>query len=369
MANTTVNAPARRGGWAINFRQLINILFGVFAAIAVFLLFNAVIGGQCDARCVVGTLNQTIRYAAPIALAAYCGLMCERAAVINIGIEGMMLMAAMVGYGVNVYAFTWMKQMGMDAASAGDLSRVVALLLAVASSGLLALLHGVVSIKFKADQIISGTVINILALGLTGYFYRQYLAQNIPPGPGTFPPFDIPLVSQIPVLGPILFQGQKPIVYLMLLVTVLIHYVLFFTPWGLRTRAVGENPRAADTLGINVYRVRYINVLLGGLLAGFGGAWFTLEAVDVFNPMMTNGLGFIGLAAMIFGNWTPFGALAGALIFGLGNTITTTVSIFRPDIPSQLPQMLPYLLTMVVLAGFVGRATPPAADGQPYEKQ
>jgi simple sugar transport system permease protein len=369
MADTTVKAPARRRWFSLSFRQLINLLFAVFGAVAVFGVFNAVIGGKCDSNCLVGTLNQTVRYAAPIALAAYCGLMCERAAVINIGIEGMMLMAAMVGYGVNVYAFTWMKQSGMDAATAGELSRWASLVLAVVSSGLLALLHAIVSIRFKADQIISGTVINILSLGLTGYFYRQYLAQNIPAGPGTFPPFDIPLLKQIPLFGAVLFEGQKPIVYMMLIATVLIHYVLFNTPWGLRTRAVGENPRAADTLGINVYRVRYINVIIGGLLAGLGGAWFTLEAVDVFNPQMTNGLGFIGLAAMIFGNWTAFGALAGALIFGLGNTITTTVSIFRPDIPSQLPQMLPYLLTIFVLAGFVGRATPPAADGQPYEKQ
>jgi len=369
MANTTLSAAPRRRGLVIGYRQLINLAFVAIAAIAAFLVFNAIIGGKCDSKCVVDTMNQAVRYAAPIALAAYCGLMCERAAVINIGIEGMMLMASMVGYGVNVYAFTALKQGGMDVATAGDVSRLLALILAVISSGLLALLHAVVSIRFKADQIISGTVINILSLGLTGYFYRQYLAQNIPPGPGTFPPFDIPLLSQIPVLGAILFAGQKPIVYLMLIVTLLIHYVLFFTPWGLRTRAVGENPRAADTLGINVFRVRYTNVLLGGLLAGFGGAWFTLEAVDVFNPQMTNGLGFIGLAAMIFGNWTPFGALAGALIFGLGNTITTTVSIFRPDIPSQIPQMLPYVLTILVLTGFVGRAIPPAADGQPYEKQ
>jgi simple sugar transport system permease protein len=369
MANTTARATPKRRGLTVNYRQLINLAFAIIAAFAVFLIFNAIIGGQCDSKCVVDTMNQAVRYAAPIALAAYCGLMCERAAVINIGIEGMMLMASMVGYGVNVYAFTALKQSGMDAATAGDVSRLLALVLAIISSGLLALLHAVVSIRFKADQIISGTVINILSLGLTGYFYRQYLAQNIPPGPGTFPPFDIPLLSQIPILGAIFFAGQKPIVYVMLIVTMLIHYILFFTPWGLRTRAVGENPRAADTLGINVFRVRYINVLLGGLLAGFGGAWFTLEAVDVFNPQMTNGLGFIGLAAMIFGNWTPFGSLAGALIFGLGNTITTTVSIFRPDIPSQIPQMLPYFLTILVLTGFVGRAIPPAADGQPYEKQ
>ncbi len=369
MANTTAGSVAKRRGWSLNYRQIVTILFGVFGALAIFELFNAVIGGQCDSNCFVGTFNQTIRYAAPIALAAYCGIMCERAAVINIGIEGMMLMAAMVGYGVNVYAFTWLKDVGMDPTAAGNLSRLIALGLALVSSGLLALLHAVVSIRFKADQIISGTVINILSVGLTGYIYRQYLAQNIPAGPGTFPPFDIPLLSQIPFFGAVLFQGQKPIVYFMLAVTVLIHYVLFYTPWGLRTRAVGENPRAADTLGIDVHRVRYINVLVGGLLAGFGGAWFTLEAVDVFNPQMTNGLGFIGLAAMIFGNWSAFGALIGAIIFGLGNSITTTLSIFRPDIPSQIPQMLPYLLTIFVLAGFVGRATPPAADGQPYDKQ
>jgi simple sugar transport system permease protein len=364
-----MGAAPKRGGLGINYRQLVNLGFGIFAAILIYIVFNAIIGGKCDSNCVVDMLNQTIRYAAPVALAAYCGLMCERAAVINIGIEGMMLMGAMVAYGSNVYIFTWLKAGGMDAVTAGALSRWLALALAVLLSGVLALLHGVVSIRFKTDQIISGTVINILALGITGFFYRQYLAQNIPPGPGTFPPFDIPLLSQIPIIGAIIFSGQKPIVYFMMFVTVFIHYVLFYTPWGLRTRAVGENPRAADTLGINVFRVRYINVLMAGFLAGFGGAWFTLEAVDVFNPMMTNGLGFIGLAAMIFGNWSPFGALAGALIFGLGNTITTTLSFNRPDIPSQFPQMLPYLLTILVLTGFVGRATPPAADGQPYEKQ
>jgi ABC-type uncharacterized transport system permease subunit len=369
MANTITNTAPKRGGLAISSRQLITPIFIGVAIIAAFLLFNAIIGGKCDSDCVIGSLNQAIRYAAPIALAAYCGLMCERAAVINIGIEGMMLTAAMVAYGVNVYAFTALKEGGMDAAAAGEVSRTVAMGLAVISAVLLSWLHAITSIRFKADQIISGTVINILALGLTGYLYRQYLAQNIPVGPGTFPPFDIPLLSQIPVVGAILFQGQKPIVYFMLVITVVIHYVMFYTPWGLRTRAVGENPRAADTLGINVIRTRYINVLLGGVLAGFGGAWFTLEAVDVFNPQMTNGLGFIGLAAMIFGNWTPFGALVGALIFGIGNTVTTTISIFRPDIPSQFPNMLPYILTILVLTGFVGRATPPAADGKPYEKQ
>jgi general nucleoside transport system permease protein len=359
----------KRSRLRINSRQLISALFVAFAVIASYTLFDAIIGGRCGYDCVIGTLAQTVRVAAPIALAAYCGLMCERAAVINIGIEGMMLMAAMVAYAANLFVFIQLKSAGMEPASAGEIARTVALFAAVISSGLLALLHAVVSIRFRADQIISGTVINILAIGVTGYFYRQFLAQDIPAGPGTFPTFDIPLLSKIPIIGQIFFTAQKPIVYLMLLLTAIIHFTLFYTPWGLRTRAVGENPRAADTLGINVFRVRYINVLIGGLIAGLGGAWFTLEAVDVFNPLMTNGLGFIGLAAMIFGNWTPLGALVGALIFGLGNSLNSILSFSRPDIPSQFPQMLPYLLTMIVLTGVVGRATPPAADGQPYEKQ
>ena len=350
-----------RGTWWIT---AIFVAVGLFA---VWLLLNLIIGGQCDATCVVNTLAQTLRVATPIALAAFCGVMCERSGVVDIGIEGKMLMAAMVAYAVNVFVYQSLKNT-MDAATAGSVSRWIALGAAVVSALILQALHSVVSIKFRADQIISGTVINILALGITGYLYRQFLAENIPAGPGTFPIYNVPVLSQIPVIGPILFQ-QQPITYMMLILVFVIHYVLFYTPWGLRTRAVGEHPRAADTLGINVFRMRYADVLVGGLIAGLAGAWFTLEAVDVFNPGMTNGLGFIGLAAMIFGKWTPFGALGGALIFGLGTSITATISIFRPDIPSQFPQMLPYILTMVVLTGVVGRAVPPAADGKPYEKQ
>jgi simple sugar transport system permease protein len=307
------------------------------------------------------------RLATPIALAAFCGVMCERAGVVDIGIEGKLLMGAMVGYAVNLFAFQALKDsMGVEAA--GNLSRWLAVLAGILSSVILAALHAVVSIDFKVNQIISGTVVNILALGVTGYFYRQFLAENVPPGPGTFPIYSIPVLSQIPFVGPILFQ-QKPLTFIMFILVFVIQYVLFFTPWGLRTRAVGEHPRAADTLGINVFRTRYINVILGGVIAGLGGVWFTLEAVDVFNPGMTNGLGFIGLAAMLFGKWSPFGALLGALIFGLGNSVTSTISIFRPDIPSQIPQMLPYLLTIIVVTGVVGRAVPPAADGEAYEKQ
>ena len=365
MTAATTRRPAAR----FTFRQVITALVTLMGAFFAYLLFNALIAGQCDARCVLGILNQTVRAATPIALAAYCGVICERSGIINIGIEGMMLMGAMVGYLVDIYAFVSLKDAGLDPVTAGSYARIAGLVCAVLSGALLSLLHAIVSIRFKSNQIISGTVINILAVGLTGYVYRQYLAENVPTGPGTFPPFSIPLLSDIPALGAIFFTDQKPIVYLMLLMTVLLHLVLFQTQWGLRTRAVGEHPRAADTLGINVIRTRYINTIVGGLIAGMAGAWFTLEAVDVFNPLMTNGLGFIGLAAMIFGNWSPLGAFAGALIFGLGSSVQATISIFRPDIPSQFPQMLPYILTMIVLTGVVGRATAPAADGEPYEKQ
>lgn len=345
----------------------VTALLGLFGLVAIWFLLNLVIGGKCEEKCAIDTLAQTLREATPIAFAALCGLMCERSGVINIGIEGMMLMSAMVGYAVNVFAFQVFKDyVGAD--TAGTLSRLLAVLLGVLATVILAWLHAVVSIRFKVDQVISGTVINILAIGVTGYIYRQFLAQNIPPGPGTFPLISIPVLSQIPFIGPILFV-QKPLTYLMLLSVLFIHYMLFYTPWGLRTRAIGEHPRAADTLGVNVNRMRYANVMWGGVLAGLGGLWFTLEAVDVFNPLMTNGLGFIGLAAMIFGKWTPIGSVVGAIIFGLGSSVTATVSIFRPDIPSQFPQMLPYILTIIILTGVVGRATAPAASGKPYEKQ
>ncbi len=345
----------------------LTVLLSLFGLTAIWFLLNLVIAGQCDQKCVTDTLTQTLRVATPIVFAALCGLMCERSGVINIGIEGIMLLAAMMGYAVNLFAFQWLQGM-VGVETAGALSRLLAVLLGVLAAVALAWLHATISIRFKVDQVISGTVINILSIGITGYIYRQFLSENLPPGPGTFPLVSIPFLSDIPFIGPVLF-AQKPLTYLMILAVFFIHYMLFHTPWGLRTRAIGEHPRAADTLGVDVIRMRYINVMWGGALAGLGGLWFTLEAVDVFNPLMTNGLGFIGLAAMIFGKWTALGSLVGALIFGLGSSVTATVSIFRPDIPSQFPQMLPYILTIIALTGAVGRATAPAASGQPYEKQ
>lgn len=300
-----------------------------------------------------GILAAALRMATPIALAAYAGVLSERAGVVNIAIEGMMLMAAMVGDLVMLYTGSiW----------AGVVAGVLA-------AGVLALLHAVLSIKFMTDQIISGTAINILAGGITGVAYLRYLAQpaRARPLPSTLQPIEIPLLKDIPFLGEVFFKN-RPIVYLMLILTFVIWYALFRTPWGLRVRAVGEHPKAADTMGINVFKMRYISVFLSGLVAGLGGVWFSLEQVGHFDMQMTGGKGFIGLAAMIFGRWNPIGALGAALLFGLPEALQINIAMFLPNIPYQFMSMIPYILTIIVLTGVVGRAVAPAADGQPYEK-
>jgi simple sugar transport system permease protein len=184
---------------------------------------------------------------------------------------------------------------------------------------------------------------------------------------GTFPALAIPGLSKIPFLGPIFFDNNL-IVYLTIVLVALLHILLFYTAWGLRTRAVGEHPKAADTLGVNVYLIRYVNVILGGMIAGVGGAYFTIGSVGRFDEIMTAGKGFIGLAAMIFGKWTPIGAYTSSLIFGFADSLQVKLQILRVPIPSEFLLMAPYIVTMIVLTGVVGRAIPPAADGQPYEK-
>ncbi|HNC08885.1 MAG TPA: ABC transporter permease, partial [Anaerolineales bacterium] len=184
---------------------------------------------------------------------------------------------------------------------------------------------------------------------------------------GTFPIISIPALSKIPVLGPVLFENNL-IVYLAILLVITLHIVLYYTPWGLRTRAVGEHPKAADTLGINVYLTRYVNVIAGGVIAGLGGAYFTIGSVGRFDEIMTSGKGFIGLAAMIFGKWTPIGAYTSSLIFGFADSLQVKLQILRVPIPSEFLLMAPYIVTMIILTGVVGRAIPPAADGQPYDK-
>lgn len=305
----------------------------------------------------IGILTASLQLATPILLGALSGILCERAGVVNIAIEGMMLMAAFTSVIVaNMTGSIWL-----------------GLLAALLSGALLAAWHGFLSIHLKVNQIISGTVINIFATGLTSFLNQRVLQvyQELN-REQTFPVISnvVPELGQIPIVGPLFFD-QGPFVWLGIVLLVVVNVALFQTRWGLRARAVGEHPRAADTLGINVYRVRYVNVILGGMLAALGGAYFTLGSVGRFDKLMTGGRGFIALAAMIFGNWTPVGAFASSLIFGFADALQVKLQILinQVSIPSEFLLMLPYVVTMVVLAGVVGKATPPAADGEAYEKQ
>jgi ABC-type uncharacterized transport system permease subunit len=342
---TVAAAPVGQVGSQNRLRLWLQI--GFWLAIAAVLL--ALTGAQFGAAATVSILAITITKATPITLGALAGISCERTGVVNIGIEGMMLTSAFAGFMVGVYTH----------------NLFLALIAAVISGGLIALLHAVLSITFRVDQIISGTVVNILAVGITGYLNRQLFATGAPAGLSVLPPIPFGPLSDLPWIGPILFQ-QKPIALTAIVLVVLLNFLLFRTRWGLRTRAVGEHPLAADTVGINVNRLRYMNVVLGGAIAGLGGAYFTLESVPHFEPLMTNGRGFIALAAMIFGKWTPFGAWGAALLFGVAEAIPTAMQLQGINIPFQIVGLLPYVLTIVVVAGAVGRATPPAADGIPY---
>jgi simple sugar transport system permease protein len=293
-------------------------------------------------------LASALRHSTPLILGALCGLIGERSGIINIGIEGQMLMSAFTSFLIASYS------------NSIGLGIVVGLL----TGGLLGLLLAFMSIRLKVDQIIGGTVINILALGITGYFYQAGLTTS-----GKLKPIAIPVLSEIPLIGDVLFDNP-PITYVTIILVFVVHYVLFHTRWGLRTRAVGEHPRAADTVGVNVFRIRYINTVIAGVIGGLAGTFLTLEAVGSFERAMTNGRGFIALAVMIFGKWTPLGSWGAALLFGLATAMQTQLQFAGTvDIPHQFIGMIPYLLTILVLAGFVGRSRPPAAEGIPYEKE
>jgi simple sugar transport system permease protein len=299
-----------------------------------------------------GMLRIMLVRSVPLTLGALSGILCERAGVFNIAIEGMMLTAAMVGTLVGSVSTLWIGLFG-----------------AILAGGLLGLVHGVICIKYRTDQIISGTVINIFAVGITSFISGKFLQpfQELN-DPGIFVPYEIPLLSQIPFLGPVLFRNNL-FVYSMILLVIFLTFMLFKTRWGLRHRAVGEHPKAADTLGINVNRTRYIAVILGGMMAGFAGAYFTLGSVGKFDQVMTAGRGFIALAAMLFGNYMPVGAMIAGLIFGFSDSLAASLALMKVKIPGEFLLMTPYLLTMVVLAGVVGRSRPPAAGGKPYEKE
>jgi general nucleoside transport system permease protein len=317
--------------------------------------------------------------ATPIAFAALCGVMCERSGVVNIGIEGTMLVAAFVGWTAGIYLTP---VLGADPGPffGASPALVAALLCALLAAVVVSFVHAWLSISVKADQIISGTIVNIAALGITGYL-NTLLTKSSPTGAGQFQAFVPPTeLTSLPFVGWIFdtILSQGPITMSLLVIVVAFQIVLFRTRWGLRSRAVGEHPRAAETVGINVIATRYRNVMLGGLLAGLGGAFLSMEQLSTFQQEMTAGRGFIGLAAMIVGRWTPLGAFGAALLFASTTGIAQSVLIAPPPgqlgdvllaLPPQFFDALPYLVTIIILAGVVGRSIPPAADGQPYERE
>lgn len=297
-----------------------------------------------------GLIAGSIQRATPIALGALAGLLCERTGVINIAIEGMMLASA---FGAAI-----------TASATGSLW--IGLLCGMLTGALFGAMHAVISIKYEVDQIVGGTFINIFALGMTSYLTARVLVPYPDLNrPGTFNRIDIPLLVEIPFIGPLLFS-QNIFGYLMFAVVIFLTWALFNTRWGLRVRSVGEHPRAADTVGINVFFIRYRNVIFGGIMAGVGGAWFTLGSAGRFDENMTNGKGFIALAAMIFGRWHPIGAFTAALIFGFSEQLNDYLALLDTPIPSEFLLMTPYVVTIIVVAGLVGRPRVPAANGQVY---
>ena len=305
-----------------------------------------------DTLPVPGLLVGTVALSAPLIFGALSGVICERGGVVNIAIEGQLLAGAFA------------------AALIGSIthSAYVGLLGAMIAGMLVSFVLAAFSIKYFVDQIIVGVVLNVLVAGLTSFLYSTVLtrtpALNNPP---QFPRINIPGLSEIPILGPVLFR-QTIIIYIMYVTVAAVWFGLFHTKWGLRLRSTGEHPQAADTVGINVNRTRFWNVSLAGVIAGMGGAFYTLTSVGAFNKEMTNGAGFIALAAVIFGGWRPLQATMAALLFGFATNLQNVLGVMGSPVPSEFMLMLPYVVTIFAVAGFVGKVRMPAADGKPYIK-
>lgn len=333
-------------GWGRYTNTMLGVVSGLF--IFCFLAW----GASGSSLNLAGLLKVAVVRAVPLVLGAFAGILCERSGIFNIAIEGMMLTgafcAALFGSLVNIW---------------------FGLFMAIFAGALMALALAVLAIKYRVDQIIAGTVINIFATGITSFmsakFLQKYEALN---NSGRFGTWDVPYLSKIPFIGPIFFSHNM-FIYAMFIFVIVLSVALFYTRWGLRTRAVGEHPKAADTLGINVNKTRYISVLMGGMMAGFAGAYFVLGSVGRFDEVMTAGRGFVGLAAMIFGNWNPLGSLGAGMLFGFADSLASKLAILKVPIPNKFLEMGPYIVTMVVLAGVVGRGQPPAAGGKVYEKE
>jgi len=289
----------------------------------------------------------------PIAFGAMAGVLNERAGVINIAIEGQFLAGAFTAaVAASILGSAWFGLLG-----------------GIAAGALIGLMLAGLTIRYQADQIVSGVVLIVLATGVTSFLTSQLLAANTGwNSPVRFRATALPILSDIPLVGSIVFR-QTFLVYLMLIMVVVLQFALFRTRWGLRLRSVGEHPAAADTVGIDVLRTRYRAVVLGGVLAGIGGSWFTLEAASQFSKEMTGGRGFIALAAMLVGRYSPVGALSAAFLFGFADSLATTLQRLPVPLPSTLLRATPYVITLLVVAGLVGRLRVPAADGKPYIKQ
>ena len=299
----------------------------------------------------------TLRYATPLTFAAIGGMFSERSGVVNIGLEGMMLMGAFFAILAADKLNSWW--LGLAAA--------------IVAGGLTALIHAFVSISLRADQIVSGTAINFLALGVTGYFFIDVYGDQGTPGEGIprIPDVNLDFLGSIPFAGNFLedvFGHLNLMIWLSFALLIVSYFVMFRSPIGLRLRSVGEHPRAADTVGINVYATRYAAVVVSGMLAALGGAYLSIGFLGSFNENMTAGRGFIALAALIFGNWRPFGAFGAALLFGFSQALAQRLPAYS-DSGAILFSALPYVLTLIAVAGVIGRSIPPAAIGRPYVKQ
>jgi len=324
-------------------------LLAVFAVLFVFGFLAWAADGETIP--VPGLLIGAVALSTPLIFGAMGGVISERVGVINIAIEGQLLAGAFVS--------------AVVASITG--STYVALLAALIAGGLTASLLAVFSIRYFVNQVIVGVVLNVLVVGLTSFLYSVVLTKNTETlnSPPRFARIDIPVLSQIPILGPVLFR-QTLIVYLMYIAVALVFFGLFHTKWGLRLRAVGEHPQAADTVGINVARTRFWNVCLAGAIAGLGGAYFTLGSVGAFGKEMTAGAGYIALAAVIFGRWDPVRATLAALLFGFASNLQNVLGIIGSPVPSEFMLMLPYVVTIFAVAGLVGHVRGPAAAGKPY---
>jgi general nucleoside transport system permease protein len=326
----------------------------VVVLFAVALVFEILVGLFAGKTMTFTSLLQgSLALAVPLIFGSLAGVLSERVGVVNIAIEGQLLAGAFVSALI---------------ASLSD-NMFAGLIGAVIAGALVAWVLAVFAIKYVVDQIIVGVVLNVLVVGLTNFMFSTLMVSNLPfyNQPPRFDKILIPVLGQIPVLGPVLFN-QTLIVYLMYIAVAVVYFALFKTRWGLRVRAVGEYPKAADTVGINVFRTRYVSVIIGGALAGLGGSFFTLGQVGAFGKEMTNGAGYIALAALIFGRWNPIYAAFAALLFGFAENLQYGLAIIGSSVPSEFLLMLPYALTVVAVAGLVGKVTGPAASGKAYIK-